>query len=118
MTEEELKARLRSNLRKYRSEQGLTQEELAEKAGVSLSGYKNIESTERGASLEMLVKLGNALGVDPASLLLLDDVDQSMSNIYRLLQNKPKSFIMAVEEIINVVVKATEDADATDSGKS
>lgn len=118
MTEEELKARLRSNLRKYRSEQGLTQEELAEKAGVSLSGYKNIESTERGASLEMLVKLGNALGVDPASLLLFDNADQSMSNIYQLLRNRSKSFIMAVEKIISAVAETAEDWDATDSEKS
>ena len=102
---------MRGNLRKYRIEQGLTQEELAEKAGVSLSGYKNIESTERGASLEMLSKLGSALGVDPASLLLQNDAEQSMSNIYRLLQNRPKSFIMAVEEVIRAFSKAVENTE-------
>lgn len=107
MTEQELKLRLRNNLRKYRKERGLTQETLAEKAGISLPGYKSYESGG-GISLEMLTKLGNALEVDPASLLAGDIDDQSMSNIYELLQNKPKSFIMAVEETIRVFSKAFE----------
>lgn len=108
MTEIELKARLSRNLHKYRKEQGFTQEELAEKAGISLAGYKNYESGKHGISLDMLAKLGNALGVDPANLLAADDADQSMSNIRKLLQNKPKSFIMAVEEITRALLKVFE----------
>lgn len=106
MTEQDLQLRLRNNLRKYRKERGLTQETLAEKAGVSLASYKSYESGANGISLEALAKLGNALDIDPASLLLLDDVDQSMSNIYRLLQNKPESFVMAVEETVRAFSKA------------
>ena len=47
----------------------LTQEKLAEQAGISLSFLGHIERGTRKASLETLVALSNALRVSPSMLL-------------------------------------------------
>ena len=55
----------------------MTQEKLAEKAGISLSFLGHIERGTRKASLDTLVKLCNALKVSPRVLLqdsLMDDL--------------------------------------------
>ena len=47
----------------------MTQEKLAEKAGISFAFVGHIERGTRKASLETLVKLANALKVSPDTLL-------------------------------------------------
>lgn len=62
-------------VRTVRRQQGMTQEELAEKVGISASFLGHIERGSRIASLETLVLLCNALKVSPQTLLTgsLDD---------------------------------------------
>lgn len=60
---------LGNRIRNSRREMGLTQEELAEKAGISASFLGHIERGSRVASLETLVDLCNLLGVTPQYLL-------------------------------------------------
>ena len=66
---------LGSRIRELRRRQSMTQEELAEKAGVSASFMGHIERGTRVASLETLVSLCNALKTSPQHLLAasLDD---------------------------------------------
>ena len=47
----------------------LTQEKLAEKAGISFAFVGHIERGTRKCSVDTLVKLANALGVSPNTLL-------------------------------------------------
>lgn len=55
----------------YRSLRGLNQEQLAEKAGISVSYVKKIESgkTARAFSLYILFVLSDTLGVDAVDLI-------------------------------------------------
>lgn len=59
------------NVRKYRKEEGLTQEALAEKTSISISYLTKIEAPncDKSFSLEVLLDLSEALGIDVRSLL-------------------------------------------------
>ena len=60
---------LSSNLRHFRLEKGLTQEQLAEKAGVTYRHYQQIEGVDRpGLRVVTAERLAHALEVDLASL--------------------------------------------------
>ncbi len=56
-------------IRKARHDKLLTQESLAEKAGISASFLGHIERGSRIASIETLVRLANALDIDANALL-------------------------------------------------
>jgi Zn-dependent peptidase ImmA (M78 family)/DNA-binding XRE family transcriptional regulator len=58
-----------SNLLKWRQERGLNQEQLAEAAGLSRSGYRKIEGGEGLARLDTLQRLADALKVPLKELL-------------------------------------------------
>lgn len=51
-------------VRTFRKQQGLTEEQLAKKAGVSRQVLRNVESGNANVTLSTLDKLGEALGVD------------------------------------------------------
>ena len=57
------------NLRHIRTEQGLTQEELAERAGMHRTFIGAVERGDRNASLRTVQRLADALGVEPQTLL-------------------------------------------------
>ncbi len=96
---------LGARIRRERVLRGWTQEQLAEKAGISLSFLGHIERGTRKASLETLVSLCNVLEVSMDALL-------SGSLVYKPglrpgeLHGKKK---MALQEIL----KSVEDALAT-----
>lgn len=71
---------LGARVRNARRMQHLTQEELAEKVGISASFLGHIERGSRVASLETLVSLCNTLNVTPEQLLSasLHNFDASM----------------------------------------
>ena len=52
-----------------RTERGLTQRGLAERAGISTKMVSLIERDERTPSVSLLYKLANVLGVDPSRLM-------------------------------------------------
>ena len=60
---------LGARIRLIRRQKSLTQEELAERAGISASFLGHIERGTRIASLETLVVLCNTLGITPDYLL-------------------------------------------------
>ena len=66
MTLREVVAR---NLRRLRGAQGLSQEELADRADVNRNYVGMLEREEHAATLDMLEKLAEVLEVDPAELL-------------------------------------------------
>ena len=55
----------------YRKKRGYTQENLAEKVGISLNFFAQVEGTGtiRGISLETLFKMADVLQVAPSKLL-------------------------------------------------
>ncbi len=60
---------LARNIRKLRGELGLSQEELADKAGLDRTYISALERCRYAATVDTLDKLANALGVAAADLL-------------------------------------------------
>lgn len=60
---------LRDNLKRCREQQGLSQQALAERCGMSTTFLAEIEIMRRTPSMETLVKLAEGLGVAPYELL-------------------------------------------------
>lgn len=60
------------NLKKYRMEQGLSQEKFAEKAGLHRTYISLIERGKRNISLDNVDKIASALDIE-AYLLFIDD---------------------------------------------
>jgi len=63
---------LQSKLQSLRKDQGFTQEQLAEAAGIKRVTLNRIENGNQAAKLETLEKLAGALGVDVVDLLIGD----------------------------------------------
>jgi transcriptional regulator with XRE-family HTH domain len=57
------------NLRKYRRERGLSQEDLAYEAGVDRTYISALERSAYSATITTVEKLAKVLGVKPADLL-------------------------------------------------
>lgn len=58
------------NVRRQRLELGLSQEELAEKAGVHRTYVGMLERSEKNVTIYNIERIALALGVEPASLLI------------------------------------------------
>lgn len=58
-----------TNLRKYRTEKGLSQEKFAELCGLHRTYISDIECFQRNVSLENVQKIADALDVEPSMLL-------------------------------------------------
>ena len=84
----------------------LTQEQLAERAGISTSFLGHIERGTRKASLDTVIRLCNALKVSPSILLqdsldsdLLGDRNQSLSDDQRKLLREISNRIIEYNEL-------------------
>lgn len=58
-----------ANIKRYRAKEGLTQEKLAERAGLHRTYIGGIEQKRINVSIKNLEKIANALGVTPALLV-------------------------------------------------
>ena len=65
----DLRAVFAANLHRLRVERGLTQQELAEKAGVGRIYVWQLEHCTYSASLKIIQRLARALDVEPSELL-------------------------------------------------
>lgn len=65
----DLKRALARNLRRIRQDQKLTQEELADRAGLSSRYLGSIERGSVAATITILGRLADALSVDPCRLI-------------------------------------------------
>lgn len=69
----DLKEIMAKNLRRARHDKKLTQEELADRAGLSMRYVGSIERGDVSASVTVLGQIANALGIEPAELLKVSD---------------------------------------------
>lgn len=58
-----------ANLRRIRIKRGLSQEALAERAGIHRTYVGSVERAERNVSIDNICRLAAAVGVDPRDLL-------------------------------------------------
>ena len=60
------------NLRRFRTERGLTQEEVAERAGLNRNYVGMIEREEHSPTIDVLERVAVVLDLDPHDLLRRD----------------------------------------------
>ena len=95
---------LGKRVRQQRMMCGLTQEELAEKSGISCSFVGHIERGEKKASVETVVALCNAMEISPSVLLqdsLTDAVMQSQLAFESENQDLMKGIMHVLREHTN-----------------
>lgn len=64
-----LRERVARNLRRLRQAEGLSQEELCSHAGIDKNYVGKLEREENAATVDMLEKIAEALGIDPIEFL-------------------------------------------------
>lgn len=104
MDKNELAAIIGSNLCTLRLDSGLTQEELAEAAGISTSFYANLERGNKGVSVAVLYSLAECLGVTVDRLLYEPTHDTHIKNLAALLKGKSPDFIKSVEKMVRLCI--------------
>lgn len=93
-------------LRDYRVKAGFTQEELAEKIGISLKYISRIENGNNGVKTQTLIKYMNILGISPntlyGSFLSNPEVkaDIQLYNKISILPDDKKDFISSVVDLL------------------
>lgn len=63
-----------TNLKKYRSKKGLSQEKFAELCGLHRTYISDIECFQRNVSLENVQKIANALEIESYKLLIEEKI--------------------------------------------
>ena len=66
---QELRAQFATNLRKVRQARGISQERLAELAGLHRTYVSSVERSGRNISIDNIARLAKALDVSPEKLL-------------------------------------------------
>ena len=89
------------NIRKYRLMRKLRQEDLAEKADLSINYVGAIERGEKTPSLESLISIINALGVS-ADMILADVLDNGY-----LVKD---SLLAQIYDVIDTMIKHSKQA--------
>ena len=98
---------INKNIKELRQENNLTQEEFAEKIGISIQGLSNIERNRYQPTAETVDKICKAFKITPAELLTTpakgnEDV---LKNINALLAGCPESKLKKIYEVIKTLIK-------------
>ena len=108
----DIKKKFGVRLFQLRSEAGMTQAELAEKANLSIDSISRIERGERAPSFESLERIAAALGTDPVQLLnfegkelqTLAECSSEALELWKFLRKKKPGQIKKLYEIAKVLL--------------
>lgn len=104
MLKEDLQQVIGENLHRSRIAKKMTQEQLAEKAGLSTSFYANVECGNKMVSVVTLRKLADVLGVSTDSLLYIDRPDTIADRVHKLLKNQPEPVALLTEKMVQFCI--------------
>ena len=108
---EELRRILSNNIRTFRKDLHLTQEQLAENADISLSYLADIEHCKTWISDKTLMKLAKALHRQPFELLVESLENKEKTNLHAIsdiIYNEKKELLKTVSEICDrTILKIT-----------
>ena len=93
------------NLKKYRKKLGISQEKLAESAGISAMMVKDIEACRTWVSDKTLESIATALKTDIYCLLMPDTVYEK--EIKKTIRNDFESIFQKVHQDIDITLKNT-----------
>ncbi len=98
---------INTNIKNIRVSNNLTQEEFAEKIGISIQGLSNIERNRYQPSAETIDKICSAFDITPAELLVSPNQQNEdiLSNIITLLSQCPKRKLVKIYNIISLLIK-------------
>ena len=105
---EELRRILSNNIRTFRKDLHLTQEQLAENADISLSYLADIEHCKTWISDKTLMKLAKALHRQPFELLVESLKNEEKTNIHAIsdiIYNEKKELLKTVSEICDRTIQ-------------
>ncbi len=98
---------LNSNIKQLRVKQGLTQEEFAERIGISIQGLSNLERNRYQPTSATIDKICNVFQITPIELLLTKNKtnDDLMEKINSLLKSYSLKKLKQIYEIILILNK-------------
>jgi len=103
MTEQELRAILSANIKRYRNYRNLSQAELAEKLGISIPFLSDVENSRKWISPATLVKFAEVLEIEPHELFKPEEI---LSPQLTLVLNKwSGEIIQAVTQTVKNIQK-------------
>ena len=94
-------------LREFRIKSDLTQEQLAEKLGISLKYISRIENGNNGIKTQTLIKYMNILGITPNTLYLdfltNEEIKKNilLSEKINSLSDEKKNFVSSIIDLLN-----------------
>ena len=118
MARPELREVVRKRIKVLRVARGLTQEQLCERAAISVDAITRIESGNRIPTLPTLQKLGDALGVPMADLIDIGHPEAPkqpvpLQRMVNLLEVEDVAVQQAVLEVARAMLKALHRAAST-----
>lgn len=95
------------NIKALRQKHFLTQEEFAERIGISLQGLSNIERNRYQPTAETIDKICKAFNITPQELLITNsNANQDViENIVTLLNQCPPKKLKMIYDIVAILVK-------------
>ena len=98
---------INTNIKALRQKHFLTQEEFAEKIGISLQGLSNIERNRYQPTAETVDKICKAFNITPQELLITNSSANQdiINNIITLLNQYPPKKLKQIYEIIAILAK-------------
>ena len=96
---------INSNIKELRIKNGLTQEEFAEKIGISIQGLSNLERNRYQPTSDTIDKICKNFNISPVELLLTKNKDSEnlLKNINSLLKECSVAKLKQIFEIIRII---------------
>lgn len=101
----EIKKIFTENIRKYRNLTGMTQQELAEEADISVGFLCDLESGKKWGTLETMAKISKALCIKPYQLLLPEENKNFDVTLHEDLSELGQFITQTVENKIKILMK-------------
>ncbi len=113
-----LKQKIAKNLKKYRESLSLSQDDFAEKVGLSKDTIGKIEKAKSSLTLNVLSKIVSSFDVKPSyfytfdNIQLSDSKNEKISAISENLKNLDDNELILIGEMINSIKKYNERKNA------
>lgn len=92
----------------FRKNRGLTQAEVAEKAGLSDRTYADIERGSVNMRVDTLLKICNALNITPDEILTekTEDIEMEKDNLLTIFDRLPKQNKKTALDLLSIYLKS------------
>ena len=96
-----------SNIKDLRLKNGFTQEQFAEKLGITINGVSNIERNRYQPTAKMIDKICKAFNITPIELLTIQSEanEDLIKNINAVLANCSKKQLKQIYDMILILIR-------------